>query len=121
MSQVEEPAKKLTIHDRVEEFSRLTYEQAEAKKVLVRNLKGLIHKVVRIERANSPLGEHGPGHGRIQKGRRYAVGLQGSQRLQLCRAGRLPDSRRHGQGLPYRGATERWLGLPDRRSTERSL
>ncbi|MDB5161026.1 MAG: hypothetical protein JWO96_406 [Candidatus Saccharibacteria bacterium] len=52
MSQVEEPAKKLTIHDRVEDFSQKTFEQAEAKKVLVRNLKGLVHKVVRIRRKN---------------------------------------------------------------------
>ena len=52
MSQVEEPPKKLTIHDRVEDFSRLTFEQAEAKKIVVRNLKGLVHRVVRIRRKN---------------------------------------------------------------------
>ncbi len=52
MSKVEEPKKKLTIHDRVEDFSKKTFEQTEAKKVLVRNLKGLVHKVVRISRKN---------------------------------------------------------------------
>lgn len=52
MAQIEEPAKKLIIHDRVEEFSQKTFEQAEAKKVLVRNLKGLVHKVVRTQRKN---------------------------------------------------------------------
>lgn len=70
MSQVEEPKKKLTIHDRVEDFSSKTFEQAEAKKVLIRNLKGLVHKVVRIHRKNllkgatytsSPLGMMQPG------------------------------------------------------------
>ncbi len=47
-----EVPKKLTIHDRVEDLSQKTYEQAEAKKVLIRNLKGLVHKVVRISRKN---------------------------------------------------------------------
>lgn len=32
MAQIKEPAKKHTIHDRVEHFSQKTYEQAEAKK-----------------------------------------------------------------------------------------
>ena len=52
MPQLEEPKKKLTIHDREEEFGRLTFEQADAKKILVRNLKGLVHRVVRIRRKN---------------------------------------------------------------------
>jgi len=47
----EEP-EKFTIQYRVDEFSRLTFEQAEAKKVLIRNLKSLVHKVVRINRKN---------------------------------------------------------------------
>ncbi len=52
MPQVEEPKEKHTIQDRAEDFGAKTYEQAEAKKVLVRNLKGLMHKVVRIRRKN---------------------------------------------------------------------
>lgn len=70
MSQVKGPAKKLIIHDKVEEFGRLTFEQAEAKKIVIRNLKGLVHKVVHVSRKNllrnatytsSPLGMIQPG------------------------------------------------------------
>lgn len=66
----EEPKRKLTLHDRVKTFSRLTFQQADAKKVVVRNLKGLVHKVVRIRRKNllidavhtsTPLGMMQPG------------------------------------------------------------
>ena len=52
MPVVEEAPRKLTLQDRAEEFGQKTYEQAEAKKVLVRNLKLKMHKVIRISRKN---------------------------------------------------------------------
>ena len=70
MSNVQEPPNKLTIQDRVEDFSQKAFEAAEAKKVLIRNLKGLMHKIVRIRRKNimkgavyssAPLGMAQPG------------------------------------------------------------
>lgn len=47
-----EAPKKHGIHDRVEDFAKKTFEQAEAKKIVIRNLKGLMHEVIRIQRKN---------------------------------------------------------------------
>lgn len=57
---------KLTIRDLVEDFSNKTSEQAEAKKVLIRNLKAFVHKVVRVSLSVEKLGHQtfaytGPG------------------------------------------------------------